>query len=370
MAKFNIPGNYDMVSTAFISDVSARFSTPITYTKGNNEIFIYSNHPEYPTSAHLGDGSTPVYINKVTANNKSKVLIYVTHHLDNLTEGPYKLAIRVYNPSSSSPITFTRLHEGYSNTASSNDWKNPGYAYESFFANSAGTIPVGKQSSEWLVVKDINNYGKGNGFSFLDYFGEFSVTGSFVIAIYICKNINNISSNAGEVEWKTSYSTYSGYSDCYSLTGSYDFDAANALVSYENSFFYGISNPYQNWGSPSEKITMYATQNKIPVTNNIGNYGYQYKISATLRNTSTKPVQIKLYLISNNQSHFAGLSSLNGCSRFLTCQSDDPRSSNRWNFYTVNRMESKAAPITIDFTYCHLALGSRGAILQFEATEL
>ena len=88
MAKFNIPGNYDMVSTAFISDVSARFSNPITYTKGNNEIFIYSNHPEYPTSAHLGDGSTPVYINKVTANNKSKVLIYVTHHLDNLTEGP------------------------------------------------------------------------------------------------------------------------------------------------------------------------------------------------------------------------------------------------------------------------------------------
>ena len=29
MAKFNIPGNYDMVSTAFISDVSARFSNPI-----------------------------------------------------------------------------------------------------------------------------------------------------------------------------------------------------------------------------------------------------------------------------------------------------------------------------------------------------
>ena len=58
---------------------------------------------------------------------------------------------------------------------------------------------------------------------------------------------------------------------------------ADALVSYEHSFFYGISNPYQGWGSSDERITMYATDDKIPVTYNIGNYGYQYKMSFRFR---------------------------------------------------------------------------------------
>lgn len=367
MAKFDIPGNYDRVSTAFISDVSKHFSSPISYSKGTNEIFVYSNYPEYLNSNHLGDGNNPVYISKVTANNKSKLMIYVTHHLDNLTNGPYKLAIRVYNPGQSR-ISFTKLHEGYSNTASSNDWRNPGFAYEDFFANRSGTTYVNGNSSAWLVEKSINKYGTNQGYSFLDYFGEFSVTGSFVIAIYICKNTANISSNAGEISWNTSQVTYSGYSNSYSLTGRQAINIADALVSYESSFFYGISNPYQNWGGSTEKVTMYATQNSIPVTNNIGNYGYQYKLSFTFSNTSGRPVQIKSYLISNNQSHFAGLSSMNGCSKFLS--SAESSSSNRWNFHTVNRMESGASPITIDFNYCHLALGSRGAILQFKAIEL
>ena len=367
MAKFNIPGNYDRVSNAFISDVSEHFSNPINYSKETNEIFVYSNYPEYLNSNHLGDGNNPVYISKVTANNKSKLLIYVTHHLENLTDGPYKLAIRVYNPGQTG-ISFTKLHEGYSNTASSTDWRNPGFAYEDFFVSRSGTTYVDVNSSAWLVEKDINKYGTNQGNSFLDYFGEFSVTGSFVIAIYICKNKSNISSNAGEIVWNTSQNTYSGYSNSYSLIGSESIDMADALVSYEHSFFYGISNPYQNWGGNSEKVTMYATQNHIPVVNNIGNYGYQYKLSITFSNTSGHPIQIKSYLISNNQSHFAGLSSLNGCSKFLSCLEDN--SSNRWNFHTVNRMENNASPITIDFDYCHLALGSRGAILQFKAFEL
>lgn len=368
MAKFDIPGNYDRVSTAFISDVSSRFSGPISYTPGSNELFVYSNYPEYINNNHLGDGNNPVYLAKVTADNKSKLLIYVTHHLDNLTGGPFKLAIRVYNPNEDS-ITFTKVHEGYNNKASSDEWNNPGLAWEDFFVNRSGSVPVAGNTSEWLVVKDITKYGTSQGYSFLDYFGEFTVTGDFVIAVYICKNINSISSNASDISWNTSQSTYSGYSNCYSLTSErVNINMADALVSYEHSFFYGISNPYQGWGSSDERITMYATDDKIPVTYNIGNYGYQYKMSFRFRNTSGKPVQIKAYLISNNVSHFAGLSSLNGCSKFLSNQSE--ASSNRWNFFTHNRLESGSGYVDIEFTYSHLALGSRGAILQFKAIEL
>ena len=143
MAKFNIPGNYDRVTTAYFNDAWDHLSTAINYTKGSNEIFIYSNFPEYLENTHLGDANTvlgsnykPCYINKVTVNNKQKVLIYLTHHLERLN-GSYTLGIRVYNPASSGSITFTKKHEGYSN---SNSWSNPGYAWEDFFANKNGTF--------------------------------------------------------------------------------------------------------------------------------------------------------------------------------------------------------------------------------------
>ena len=35
-----------------------------------------------------------------------------------------------------------------------------------------------------------------------------------------------------------------------------------------------------------------------------------------------------------------------------------------------NRLESGSGYVDIEFTYSHLALGSRGAILQFKAIEL
>ena len=108
------------------------------------------------------------------------------------------MAIRVYNPNNGT-ITFTKVHEGYNNKASSSEWNNPGLAWEDFFVNRSGSVSVAGNTSEWLVVKDITKYGTSQGYSFLDYFGEFTVTGDFVIAVYICKNINAISSNASDI---------------------------------------------------------------------------------------------------------------------------------------------------------------------------
>ena len=364
MAKFDIPGNYDRVTTAYFNDARNHLSTAINYTKGSNEIFIYSNFPEYLEDSHLGDANRPCYINRVTVNNKQKVLIYLTHHLEKL-KGNYTLGIRVYNPASSGSITFTKKHEGYSNT---NSWSNPGYAWEDFFATKSGTTTVYAGESKWLATKSINYTGNSGG-SFLDYFGEFTVTGSFVIAVYVCKNINNISDTTYPISWTSSNVTYSGSSDCYSLTGSKTLDMADALVSYRNSFFFGISNPQDGLGGSTEKVPITLTQGgTVTTANNVGNYGLQYKLTFNFKNTSSTPVQVKAYIISNPASHFAGISSSNGCSKFLS--SEQSTSSNRWNFYTSPTIKSSSTPITIDFTYCHLALGSRGAILQFEAVPV
>lgn len=38
-------------------------------------------------------------------------------------------------------------------------------------------------------------------------------------------------------------------------------------------------------------------------------------------------------------------------------------------FHTTDTITKSNGSVTINFTYCHFALGSRGAILQFEAVE-
>ena len=369
MAKFDIPGNYDNVTSAFFNDAAAHFSDPIDFRKGSNEIFIYTNYPEYLNESHLGDGDTPRYINKVEVTGKQKVLIYLTHHLEDLEERDYTLGIRVYNPTSRT-ITFTRQHEGYSNT---NSWDNPGYAWEDFFATKKATIPVPSNDSVWLTTKSITQTHNMSG-SFLDYFGEYTVDGSFLIAVYVCKNINNIPDLTHVIDWPGA-PTYSGYSDCYSLTGSKTLDMADALVSYRNSFFFGISNPMRSFPyNPSENVPVHLVQGgTLNVDNpddNVGNYGLKYNLKFTFKNTSSTPVKVKAYLIGNNSSHFAGLASLDGCSKFLKTEYAQPGDSNRWNFYTSDTITNSSGSVTIDFSYCHLALGSRGAILQFEAVPV
>ncbi len=361
MAKFDITGNYDKVSDAYIYDANNRISKNITYTENSNEIFIYSNYPEYLEDSHIGDKGTAKYINRVDVKNKTKMLIYLTHHLEKL-KGTYYLAIRVYNPSTSSTVKFTKLHEGFSNSTS---WNNPGYAWEDFFSNRSDSLTLSPRSSGWLAVKTITKTGNSGG-AFLDYFGEFTVNNPFSIAIYICKNKNNIPDSTSAINWTPSDFTYSGYANNYSLIGNKTLDMADALVSYRNSFFFGISNPYGGLGETIEKVPFYATQSGEKVTNNIGNYGLQYKLSFKFKNTSNKAVKVKCYLISNTASHFAGLASVNGTSKFL----DSSGSSNRWNFHTTETITKSSGIVTIDFTYCHLALGSRGAILQFEAVEV
>ena len=370
MSTIDIPGNYDRVTATYIGNASNHFTSAPSYTKGSNEILIYSNYPEYLTDSHLGDASYPVYINRVTVTNKNKMLIFISHHLEQLSSNSnYYLAIRVYNPNTSGTIVFTKQHEGYSNT---NNWNNPGYAWEDFFTAKSGTVSVPYGQSKWLVTKPITNKGNSSG-SFLDYFGEFTMntTSQFVIAVYVCKNVANIPGTTYEIPWSTSNVTYSGHSTAYSLTGSKTLDMADALVSYNNSFYYGISNPQEGWGSSTEKVSIITTQGPTVTTaNNVGNYGLQYKLTFNFKNTSSTPVKIKAYLISNAESHFAGLSSQNGCSKHL--HTNVSASSNRWNFYTSpNKISNTGStiPITIDLTYCHLALGSRGAFLQFEAVK-
>lgn len=363
MAKFNIPGNYDRVTAQYFNDAWKYLSTAIDYTQGSNEVFIYSNFPEYLEDTHLGDADYPCYINRVAVDNKENVLIYLTHHLEKLS-GSYTLGIRVYNPASSGSITFTKKHEGYSNT---NSWSNPGLAWEAFFADQSGTTTVSAGESKWLAQKSISLTGNAGG-SFFDYFGEFTVTGSFVIAVYVCKNINKVPDLTYSISWNNN-ATYSGYSDCYSLTGSKTLDMADALVSFRNSFYFGISNPEEGLGSANEKVPIHLTQGGTATTaDNVGNYGLQYKLTFNFKNTSSTPVQVKAYLISNPVSHFAGISSANGCSKFLNTENES--SNNRWNFYTSPTITSSSGTTTIDFTYCHLGLGSRGAILQFEAVPV
>lgn len=163
--------------------------------------------------------------------------------------------------------------------------------------------------------------------------------------------------------------TYSGSSNCYSLTGSKTLDMADALESYGYSFFFGISNPQEGLGGSTEKVPISLTQGgTVTTANNVGNYGLQYKLTFNFENTSTTPIKVKAYIISNPISHFAGISSQNGCSKFLNTENSE--SNNRWNFYTSPIITKTSGTITIDFKYCHLALGSRGAILQFEAVPV
>lgn len=358
MAKFDIPGNYDKVSATDFNNAWNHLSNHIEYTKNSNEIFIYSNYPEYLEESHLGDGTKPKYINRVNVSGKTKMMIYSTHHLEKLS-GTYYLAIRVYNPSTSKTVRFTKQHEGFYN---SNSWNNPGYAWEYFFPNKSESLTLAPGTSNWLTVKTLSKTGNGDG-SFFDYFGEFTVNNPFHIAIYVCKDKNAIPDSTSAIDWNSSNVTYSGYANNYLLSGSKTLDMADALVSYKNSFFFGISNPYEGLGGTTEKIPFYATQNGNKVSNNIGNYGLQYKLKFTFKNTSNKDIRGKCYLISNPNSHFAGLASINGTSKFLGASG----SNNRWNFHTTDKITKSNGSVTIDFTYCHLALGARGAILQFEA---
>lgn len=358
MAKFDIPGIYDTVSTAYFNDAWDHISPHISYTKGSKEIFIYTNYPEYLDENHIGDSGTAKYINRVDVSGKTKLMIYLTHHLQNLS-GTHYLAIRVYNPSTSNTVKFTKLHEGFNNSTS---WNNPGLAWEDFFPGKSDSLTLAPGTSDWLAVKTISQLNN----AFLDYFGEFTVNNPFSIAIYICKNKNNIPDSTSAIGWNASTNpTFSGYSDFYSLSGNETIDMADALVSYRNSFFFGISNPYQGLGGSTEKMTVYTPQGGSPTDANLANYGIKYNLKFTFKNTSNKNVKVKCYLISNPLSHFAGLASINGTSRFL-----NSTDGNRWNFHTTETIASSGNPVTIDFTYCHLGLGNRGAILQFEAVEV
>ncbi len=369
MAKFDIPGVYDKVPNQYFLDAWDQMAGKnpqdlINYTKNNNEIFIFTNDPEYLTNSHLGDASPARYINRVEVSGKNKMMLYLTHHLERLS-GNYTLGIRVYNPSASDSITFIKKHEGYSN---SDSWNNPGYAWEDFFTNKGGTTSVNPRESKWLVTKSITATGNSNG-SFLDYFGEFEIpnSSSFVIAIYVCKNIANIPDETFVIPW--SGVTHSGYSNCYTLTANKTIDINGAFNDPGHSYFYGISNPEEGLGSQSENIPITLAQGQT-VNTGLGYYGLPHIMKFNFKNTGTRQLKVKAYLISNSSSHFAGISSLNGCSKFLANHENSDNVPSRWNFYESPVITNSSGTVTIDFTYCHLGLGNRGAILQFEAVEV
>lgn len=331
----------------------------LRYTKYSDQTMLYCNHPETVSSTYLGDNN--YCINKATINT-SEALLYAS--CNSGVNSVTKFVVRVYNPNSYS-VTIKKVNSGFNCT---NNWYPQVGTYESFFnaVSVSNTIPA--HQSVWIEDESVLANGR------FEALMKYTLTGTLVMAVYLCKNKNNIGDNPSYPP--ISKNEYSGTASAFYISTSNTLAATDLLASYYNSAFYGIfSKNFSGNSTESNPITLLqgGTASEDSSTyNNVGNYGLQYAFSTTLKNDKTSGrVKFKGYVISNPEGHCAGISS-GGVAKAMFLGTNGAGSGagyNRWNFCETNAI-NPGKSITLDYQYMHLGRGCTPGIIQWETVEV
>ncbi len=356
MSFFTIKHVFDSPSWARYGFDSIPKSS-LNYSRYSDQTLIYCNHPESVGSSYLGDNG--YCINKVTVSTAS-ALLYAS--CNSLVSTPTNFAVRVYNPNN----TVVRVTKKNSGFYSSNDWHPQTTAYEHYFYPVTIMHDINPGQSKWIESFDVASFAR------FEAIINYALTGSLVFAVYLCQSLSSVGTSPQLVP--VSQNEYSGYAAASYISTQNTLRSSDLFVSYYNSAFYGITKKNFS-GNASEHNPITLAQGGIIASedsstyNNIGNYGLQYAFSTTLKNTeTTRSVRFRGYVISNPNSHCAGISSGGVAKAYFLGPYGEGISGNhiRWMFCETDIL-TPGQSITLDYQYMHLGRGNAPGIIQWEA---
>lgn len=361
MAFFPIKTTTDTPAFAYNFD-----SIPLNrlnYAHYNGQTLVYCNHPEGMTPTFLKDNG--YVMNKATITTK-EFLVYVSS--TSTCDYKLQLVVKATNKGSS-PITITETNSGFN---SNNSWNVAIPVYEKFFGSPQRDIPLKSGESKLITLGTVevrSNFEALNKFSISAPGNVYNV----YIEVFAYKSNTNTSSNV--VALNPKIEEYSGIADSFYISTNNTIKASDLFVSYYNSIFYGITQ--KNFSkNPTEHNPITLVQGKLASEdnpkpfNNLGNWGLQYAFSTTLINDTQNSVKFKGYIISNSNSHCAGIQS-GGIAKgfFLGPNGTVDNGNRRWNFCETG-VVSKQNSITLDYQYMHLSKGNAPCIMQWEAVRV
>ena len=370
MSTFTVKKNIDR-ATQFAGDnfgKAMQNKTKLSFTTYNDQTLVYCNQPEAVLAKHFVGSSaatTNYYVNRSSVK-KGDCMVYASYDLLGCPNGYF--AIRIYNPNSTS-VTVKKVNEGFSHSGSwdlaINAWKQ----FSNGVSESAKSIAA--KSSIWITTKSVTPSSN----RLLEYLMKFTTTGDVYVAVYFCTSISKIPADGGTYIPRNGEESYSGTARKFYISTSKTLYAADAMASYYNSYFFGLT-PYNG------KVTNTNEHNPITLVQggtasetalnksdrNLGNWGLQYAMNFTLKNNYSKPVKFKGYIISNPISHCAGIRSGNSVDGvFLEPnESNENPDNNRWQFFESTTLPANTGSVTIDFQYMHLSKGNAPCLMQFE----
>ena len=358
MSSFSIKNTLDSPSWTVGSTNFANIpKNSLSYTRYGEQTLIYCNHPESIRETYLGDNG--YFINKATVST-NEAQLYVS--CNSLCNYPTKFVVRAYNPGSSS-VTITKTHSGFNCTT---NWSAQIGAYQDFFQSISEPhiIPAGQ--SVWIEDESVTANGR------FEALMRYSLTGTLQIAVYLCTNKNNVGSDT--IAPPVSLTEYSGTADAFYISTQNTLTSEDLFRSYYSSAFYGVSNQEFS-GSEFEHNPITLVQGGIASENsstykNLGNYGLQYAFTTTLTNNSNQNVKFRGYIISNPNSHCAGISSGGlAVGKFLGPNGEGSNGHTRWMFCETNTVAPNNS-VSLDYQYMHLSRGNTPGIIQWEAVRV
>lgn len=364
MSSFSIKNTLDSPSWTVGSTNFANIpKSSLTYTRYGEQTLIYCNHPESIRETYLGDNG--YYINKATVST-NEAQLYVS--CNSLCNYQTKLVVRAYNPGSSA-VTITKTNSGFNCTT---NWSSQIETYQNFFQSISEQHVIPAKQSVWIEEETVNANGR------FEALMRYSLTGTLQIAVYLCTNKNNVGSNT--VAPPVSQTEYSGTAAAFyistqnTLLSEDLFKSSYSSTLYGSSVFYGISNKEFS-GNATEHNPITLVQGGIAsedslTYNNLGNYGLQYAFTTTLKNNSNQNVKFRGYVISNPNSHCAGISSGGlAVGKFLGPNGEGSNGHTRWMFCETNAI-SPGNSVSLDYQYMHLSRGNTPGIIQWEAVKV
>ena len=362
MSSIEILKNFYDYGTSGISNIDNLSTTPLTFTKWSKEKLIYCNHPEQVKAEHYGEKGK--FLNRVVVEANKKVLLYASYELTKKPLiGTNKLAVRVFNPNSTvATVEITKM--GYNCTdnydVACDVWKD-------YAVNRSKRIKVNSKQSEWIIIEDAPQ-------KFVELLSLFETDSQIVVAVYVCENVNKIPAETTFI--KKTENVYSGWSENYSLHAQDSLFASKLLKKDKCSIFYRLGVPCHNNKNVNESIPINMVQGGIAsfgtaTYNNLGNWGIIYHFAMTIRNDTQKTVKFRAYVISNNDSHCAGIQSGYNADAYHLGINGSKIARNKmiWHFYESRALEPGEF-LMPEFNYSILSKGSSACAIQFEVVEV
>lgn len=349
MGSFKIKKVMDSPAFAVKNNFGSIPRSRLTYTRYKDQTLVYCNNPEGMTPTFLKDQGR--VMNKATITTK-EFLVYVS----SVSTCGYgiKLAVLAKN-NSASTVNVTQLNHGFN---ASTNWNVAVSAYKQFFKSMEYTTTILPGKTKIIKEELVPAQNK------FEALMKFETDGKVDIEVFAYRyNIASGSEPANLV-----LSEYSGTAEAFYISTNNTIKASNLFVSYYNSIFYAIGNKRDS-GNPTEHNPIRLVQGGIASEDNakghydnLGNFGLQYAFSTTLHNDTSSPVTFKGYIISNPNSHCAGIQSGGIAEGLLIGPNGEKGYTDvRWNFCEVS--VNPYSSTTVDFQYMPLSKGNTPCIM-------